>query len=57
MVTNYIDDGVILGSTHSITKTKYELVKGFEECNEVARKRGMGCSTKKIYWMRVDKAN
>jgi len=45
---SYVDDGTVLAATNSFESTKDELVKGYNECSVVARKREMGFSPAKV---------
>jgi len=57
MVTSYVDDGVIPVSTNSIKKTKSEVISCLKECKDIARKRGMDFSERKMDWMGIGKGN
>ena len=52
---SYVDDGTVLAATNSVESTKDELVRGYDECSVVARKRGMGFSPAKVDWMGIGK--
>ena len=52
---SYVDDGTVLAATSSVESTKDELVRGYNECAVVARKRGVGFSPVKVDWMRIGK--
>ena len=51
MVCSYVDDGTIAVSTPNISNTKYELARIFDECDEVASKRGMKFNPDKVDWI------
>jgi len=57
MVTSYVDDGVILVLTNSIKQTKSEVTSCLKECKDIARKRGMNFSERKMDWMGIGKGN
>jgi len=51
MVSSYVDDGGILVATPDIESTKEGLVECWEDCNKVAKSRGMGFSSNKMDWI------
>jgi len=43
-----VDDGTIAVSTPNISNTKYALARIFEECDDIAKKRGMEFNPDKV---------
>jgi len=53
MVSSYVDDGGILVATRKIesTKDRFKLVECWEDCDKVAKSRGMGFASSKMDWI------
>jgi len=51
VVSSYVDDGVILVTSHSRDLARYTMAEVFKDCDRIARGRKMGFSAIKTQWI------